>query len=479
MKSTWLDIKKTIQAAPKDPGVYIFYADKTPIYVGKAANLRGRLKSYLKITDYKTEALQNESTSLEPIVLRSDIEALIEESRLIKELKPKYNVLQRDDKSYSYVYFTKDVFPKILIGHQKPKPYTLTAKRYSRIGPFTDSGSLRTALNTIRRYFPYCTCMHSHLRDCLNAQIGKCLGFCCLATRDPAKRDKKTDPAVIASEAKQSYKNLGKIVPILSESRTLDRVTIGATSATKVGTRDDKKAEYAKNIRKIKAILRGQSQKLLKTLKNENEKMALEKIFEHKPYLVANGQSGLAKRVIRKNENQNSLLANRYTLNPTRVECFDNSHLTGKEAVGALTALVKVNGTWQSDKNSYRKFKIRSADTQDDPRMMAEVVGRRLRHPEWPYPELMIIDGGITQYRAAKSVFEKLKNEFPEIQKIKLISMAKPQKLVYGLAENDLPTSIEKLDKELRQVIEHAIYQTHHFVIRYHRNVRNKAFLGK
>ncbi len=451
------DIIAKIKNAPKDPGVYIFYTDKTPIYVGKAANLRARLKSYLKITDYKTEALQKESTSLEHIILRSDIEALIEESRLIKELKPRYNVLQRDDKSYSYVYFTKDKFPKILVGHQKPKPYTLVASRYSRIGPFTDSGSLRTALNTIRRYFPYCTCLQGHFRECLNGQIGKCLGFCCM--KNPEKVDLKA---------------------------------------------------YQKNIRSIKAILRGQSQKLLKTLENDTERFALEKIFEHQPYLnlrneperssrnpAAGGLGGFSKIQERSDtKTPPSRGQGNFSLEKIsglresvrRVECFDNSHLTGKEAVGALTALVKINGIWQSDKNSYRKFKIKSADTQDDPRMMAEVVERRLRHPEWLYPDLMIIDGGITQYRSAKSVFEKLRNEFPEIQKINLISMAKPQKLVYGLAhkataeglaENDLPTSIEKLDKELRQVIEHAIYQTHHFVIRYHRSVRNREFLPK
>jgi len=239
--------------------------------------------------------------------------------------------------------------------------------------------------------------------------------------------------------------------------------------------------------------LRGQSQKLLKTLTNEKEKLALEKIFEHKPFLGAVEQSasserlggGLARSNKPPREKKTSPLEAGYSgsekqlLDGAKVECFDNSHLTGKEAVGALTALVKMNGIWQSDKNSYRKFKIKSADTQDDPRMMAEVVERRLRHPEWRYPELMIIDGGITQYRAAKSVFEKLKNEFPEIQKIKLISMAKPQKLVYGLKDNDETTPIDQLDKEFRQVIERAIYQTHHFVIRYHRNVRNREFLPK
>ena len=124
-----------IKSAPKEPGVYIFRSGKKSLplrglplakgegvlYVGKAANLRARLKSYLKITDIKTEALHQEATRLDLIPLRSEIEALIEESRLIKELKPRYNVLWRDDKSYHYVYFTREAFPKIFIGQIRLK----------------------------------------------------------------------------------------------------------------------------------------------------------------------------------------------------------------------------------------------------------------------------------------------------------------------------------------------------------------------
>src|SRR3989344_5900303 len=175
MKST---IIQEIKSAPKEPGIYVFYNQKTPLYIGKASNLRNRLKSYLKVTDLKTQSLNNEASRLEYIILRSEIEALIEESRLIQELKPKYNVLWMDNKSYHYVAFTREKFPKIFITHKNLKIVNSKLK-ISLVGPFTDNAALRIALKTIRRYFPYCTCLRPHFRDCLNAQIGRCFGYCC------------------------------------------------------------------------------------------------------------------------------------------------------------------------------------------------------------------------------------------------------------------------------------------------------------
>ena len=392
-------IVEKIKTAPQLPGVYIFYGKQSKksevcLYVGKAANLRARLKSYLKITDIKTQSLQEEATRLERIILRSEIEALIEESRLIKELKPRYNVLWRDDKSYLYVYFTKGNLSKIFIGHVQPRRimnHELRIKGAGRIGPFTDGKALRLVLKLLRRRYPYCTCVKVHLRDCINAQIGKCFGYCC-------KKDAVGD-----------------------------------------------KAAYRKNISAIKKILRGQSKQMLKNLVGE-ERAALETIFQHKEFLQNNDLEKFPEGY--------------------RAECYDMSNFAGKEAVGAMTVLVKAApsvGGWRPDKNSYRKFKIKSASTRDDPRMMEEVISRRLNHPEWPYPDLIIIDGGLAQYRAALRVTA----QYPAASKIKIISFAKPEQKIIGW--DGEPSA------ELKKLVEEAIYRTHHFVIRYHRNVRHRA----
>jgi len=453
------EVIQKIKTAPQEPGCYVFYGSSSPkgsessdpsvktsgshepvLYIGKAANLRARLRSYLptaggpKNIDIKTDALDKETTRLEYLVLRSEIEALIEESRLIKELKPKYNIIWRDDKSYLYVYFTKDVFPKIFVGHEKPiskytrgTKYKVLSTKFARVGPFTDGGALRLVMKLLRRFFPYCTCTQLHLRECLNAQIGKCLGFCCNKIR--------------------------------TENEELS-------------------TKYRKNIRAIKTILQGNSQKILKVLTSEEEKMALEKIFEHKPFLLTTNNSKLETKNGAKDTEGLKFEVNGLVSIVRRVECYDNSNLSGKESVGAMTVLKRQETSdqrqeWVPDKNSYRKFKIKYAPGNDDPRMMTEVLQRRLNHPEWPYPDLIIIDGGLTQYRAAKRVLAT-RNQRQETSKIKLISMAKPHKQVYGLKPNDKPTPINELPTELQKLIEHAIYQTHNFVIRYHRQVRSR-----
>lgn len=385
-----------IKSAPKDPGVYIFYQGKIPLYIGKASNLKNRLQNYLKITDLKTKALHKEATNLKLLKLHSNIEALITESRLIKELKPKYNILWRDDKNYFYVAITNEKFPRIFITHQSLKA--------QYIGPFTDGASLKAILRLVRRFLPYCTCK-PHLRLCLNSQINNCPGYCC------------------------------------NKQITTTRKQI---------------ADYRKHINKIKNILTGKDKKFIRELKDPYELLVLEKIWQHQPYLEKQRRTFLIEQH-----------AN-YLEKVLRVECYDNSHLSGKEAVGAMTAWKKENGVWVVDKNSWRKFKIRGNYTEDDPRMMEEIVSRRFNHPEWPYPDLIIIDGGITQLNAAKRALQRS-------NVIKVISFAKPQQLIYGLEKNPVP--IFKLPMEFQNLIKTAIQNTHNFAVRYHKKVRGRLFI--
>ena len=428
-----------IQDAPSEPGVYTFYKGREVLYIGKASNLKNRLRSYLpasggpKITDLKTQSLHEEADNLEYTVLRSDIEALIEESRLIKLLNPKLNILWQDDKSYSYVYFSKEDFPRVFIGHQNLKPKFGKLKIGGKIGPFTDGGALRTVLKLLRRSFPYCTCLrqgygkaslsgHTHLRDCLNAQIGKCLGICC-------KKGTNNDNSKTNNEV----------------SRTNN--------------------QYKKNIRAIKAILSGK--KTLKNAADEKERLALKNIAAHKDFVGVSVSEPFVN---------SSPIRNLFMDSLRRVECYDNSNFAGKEAVGAMTVLVRTNNKllitnnadgWVADKSQWRKFKIKNTPTRDDPRMIEEILSRRLNHPEWPFPDLIIIDGGITQYRAAKRVLDEFHLQH-QTSNIKLISYANPQRKVIGMSQ---------APRELQELIERAIYQTHRFVINYHRTIRARNFL--
>lgn len=438
-----LQITKKINSAPKGPGVYIFYQDDKPLYVGKASNLKNRLQSYLRIADLKTEALHKETTDLELIKLRSNIEALIEESRLIKELKPRYNILWRDDKNYFYAAITKEKFPRIFITHQilTPKPHTPTP---DYIGPFTEGNPLKAVLRLLRKKFPYCG-HNSHFRICLDSQINNCPGYCC-------QRD------------------------------TNIQMHTNDTNNTNI-------KKYRKNIAKIKNILTGKDKKFIRQLKDPYELLVLEKIWAHEPYLesskfkvlssksLAAGQAGGRAKVKRENQNLET-----YNLNLiTNVECYDNSHLSGKEAVGAMTRWEsnveseKSKVDWTANESMWRKFRIRGNYTEDDPRMMEEIVSRRLNHPEWPYPDLIIIDGGITQFCAATKAFNNLKAKSLKLKAIKIISFAKPNQEVYGL--KPLPVPITELPEDFQKIIRMAIQNTHNFVIRYHRKVRQRQFL--
>ena len=465
-----------IKNAPKAPGVYIFYKNQIPLYIGKASNLKSRLQNYLKITDVKTQQLHEEADHLKIIKLTSSIEALIEEARLIKELKPQLNVYWRDDKNHFYVAFTNEKFSKIFITHQ-PNLKAKSCQLKTVLGPFTDGQALRLILKILRRHFPYCTCFARrlvrrnfseggslgeggfHLRHCLNAQINNCLGYCCQLNYLRDRED-----SLVA----------GKI--------------------------------YRKNINEIKNILSGKNKNILKKIVRPEDNWAAENILEHSQFLEREDDGAgrqLSEGSSRRHQ-KHGLFASAKSFDAERagglapllqagigavrrwaqeppvpednwrpasqfkkIECYDISNFAGKEAVGAFTVLVNKNGQWQSDQSQFRKFKIKyTKNTRNDPAMISEILQRRLNHPEWPYPDLIIIDGGIAQYKSAKNIFDDFLKTKNYKLKTDLISFAKPTKTINGSlnGSTNLPLII----------IEKAVHQTHRYVIGYHRQLRDK-----
>lgn len=423
----WKKIGTKVKNAPKTPGVYIFYERQNPLYVGKAANLRNRLQSYVnpphnrvmwgvKGADSKSERLREHATHLKLLPLRSEIEALIEEAKLIKTLDPPYNILWRDDKSYFYAAFTNDTFPRIFVTHKNLLPATSSLPPTNFIGPFTEGRALKLVLRMLRRNFPYCTCPRPHLRLCLNAQIGNCSGFCCIT----GNRQNK-----ISAEQIKRY-----------------RTNIGA----------------------IKNFLCGKPlKKFTENLKPE-EREALKKILAHREFLE-NFDSENTTR-------PSPIIATRFL-----IEGYDISHLAGREAVAGMTAwefsAEGEGGMLRARKEFWRKFIIRTAKPADDPAAIAETVIRRLNHPEWPYPDMMIIDGGLIQLNAARKIVKK----FGISKKIRVISFAKPGQLVYGLEKN--PERLDEAPLEFRKIIPKVIAETHNFAIRFHRERRRKYFLPR
>src|SRR5258708_32342760 len=208
------DLKKHIAKTPDTPGIYRFQnLLRQDIYIGKAASLKKRLNSYCKATDPRIRTMIAAAHHIAHIETESDIEALILESQLIKQKRPKFNIALRDDKQYFYVGFTRDEFPRIFLTHQPQLAKSAATRLFGTVaergssprsgdeetdgtgfkglgkrvwvaadfaGPFTDGAALKATLKFLRNIFPYCTCTQKHHNFCLNYHIGKCVGYCCL-----------------------------------------------------------------------------------------------------------------------------------------------------------------------------------------------------------------------------------------------------------------------------------------------------------
>lgn len=448
-----------IENAPRTPGVYLFFKKKEILYVGKAGQLRNRLSSYFrKDTLEKARRLIRESSRIEWRETNSEIEALIREAELIKKHRPKFNVLMRDDKNYFYVGITREGFSKVFITHQPHRAagakFLTTNRKLPTahfIGPFTGGSELKIALKLLRKIFPYCTCKTPHKRLCLNAQIDKCPGYCCL------KRE-------------------------------------GRGWNVESGKKKEK-AEYRKNIRNIKAILTGEKKNLVRELKKEMrsaakkqefEKAALlrdqmesvENIFQHRLTLERPIRSPLRRARLQKALGELFETSRKIQ----RAEAYDIADISGTAASGSM--VVFVDG--RPAKAEYRIFNIRTVAGISDVDMMKEVVARRLRHSEWQYPDFMVIDGGKGQLSAALSAVRS--SEFKVPSKTSSTPNSKPQTklLIVALAKREeelyfpnrkFPVRLDSLPSEAQRFFKHIRDEAHRFAVRFHRQRRRKALL--
>ncbi|MDO8495463.1 MAG: GIY-YIG nuclease family protein [bacterium] len=423
---------------PTTPGVYFFQDGKgKTLYIGKAANLKSRLGSYFKKQPHDTRitAMLARASKVRWQETPSEIEALILESQLIKKKRPPFNVLLRDDKQYFYVTFTADEFPRIYLTHQ-PQRYT------DYIGPFTDGHALRTTLKLLRRVFPYCTCKQKHHHPCLNFHLGKCAGYCCL---------KHHETANIKHETKEYGKNIKAIKKILT------------------GKKSNLSGELHKQMSQA-----AKKENFTKAIELRDKLGHLERVFENARII-----KGISERegILRDVQ-----LALELTKLPRRIEGYDISNIQGEMATGAMIAFT--NG--QPDTNEYRKFKIRLGNTPDDTAMLREVLSRRFNHPEWPFPDLILIDGGKGQLNAAIAaifnfqtpISNKFSNSKPQISEIPIIALTKNEKHRGDhifISNQKEPVALKDLPPAVSDFILHVDSEAHRFAIQYYRELHRKA----
>lgn len=444
---------------PHTSGVYVFLKQKTPLYIGKAADLKRRLVSYWrKNAGEKVRRLLTDATTLEWIQTESEIDALLKEAELIKQYVPKYNIAMRDDKNYFYAGITKEEFPRIFLTHQPntriknqnspPRRihgcYPSKAKQLafnSRIknvkkthnskfliqdsiyvGPFTSGIALKTALRLLRKVFPYCTCKIKHKRPCLNAEIERCPGYCCIL-------------------------NSGLHIKVKNQNG------------------------YRKNIKNIIAILCGKRKRLLTELKLEMRDTAkkqeferatqlrdqiagIENIFQHKIIMSETKNFKTTWSKIRK-DIQNILNTIK---NISRVEGYDISNISGTKATGSMA--VFIDG--MPAKSEYRKFRIKTVHQPSDVDMLKEVIRRRIRHTEWQFPDLMLIDGGKPQLNAVNSI---IRNRIP------LAALAKKEEELY-IKNRVLPIRLSILPQSTAFFFQRVRDESHRFAKKYHHKLR-------
>jgi len=384
--------KSNLSRLPTTVGVYAFKKGAKFFYVGKAANIKERVKQHKDLLGLAKE--------IGYIKTNSEIEALILEAKLIKKIQPKYNVLWRDDKNYFYVAITKESFPRVFITHQlKIKNCKL---KIDFIGPFIEGTSLKRALTYLRRTFPYYTSKSHPKGSCLWCHLKLCPG------PDPVK------------------------------------------------------SEYQKNIKNLVFVLEGSSRKVLNDLKRRMKKSSLLQEYE-KAAKIRDKITSL-ERVI----NPQQI--------PGRAEAYDVSNIQGEEAAGSMVTFI--NG--RPAKNFYRKFKIKISGKPNDVAMIKEILSRRLRHAEWPYPDLILIDGGKAQLNAALRAINLAKPSYrlglAKFGNIRIMSIAKKKNELF-IEGRKKPVLLKTLPREMFNLILQLRDEAHRFAISYHRKLRKKRLL--
>ncbi|OGZ70399.1 MAG: hypothetical protein A3F47_00805 [Candidatus Staskawiczbacteria bacterium RIFCSPHIGHO2_12_FULL_38_11] len=439
--------KNRLNNLPKTAGVYCFISRKETIYIGKAINIKDRVKNHFNQPSFRDNLFIEKVEKIGFINTDSEIEALILEANLIKKHQPKFNVIWKDGKNYFYVAITKDKKPVVFITHQPKKVLSskyqvLSIKRknipntkYSipntqYIGPFVEGNALKKTLKYLRKIFPFYTSVKHPKNACTWCHLGLCPG---------------PNPDLASYK-----KNIQKLKLILEGKR---RIVLNNLKREMQAYSKANKFEEAGKIRdRINAL----QQVMAHTKVIENTK--IENGIWYKTQQTLQGMLNLSKEI-------------------TKIECYDISNIQGKYAVGSM--VVFVNGA--PNKSQYKKFRIRMKNEPNDIAMLKEVLTRRLLHPEWGYPGVMLIDGGIAQLNVAINA----KKEFLEdltiakntrkAENIKIISIAKGKREL--LIEGAPKIPLKNLPQEIYNLIVALDDEAHRFAITYHKKVRKKALL--
>lgn len=528
-------IKSKLELLPTSPGCYI-HKDKngTIIYVGKAKNLRNRVRSYFRGShDTKTEALVSEIVDFEFIVTESNIEALLLEINLIKENKPKYNIMLKDDKSYPFIKITNERYPRLIITRQVKKDGGLY------FGPYPDVGAANEIKRLLDRIFPFRKCTNPPSKVCFYYHIGQCMAHTiCKKDEDYFKSMAQEVSEFLKGQDDKIIDELRGKMATAAQAMEFERAAEYRDLIQAIGTLRTKQRVMAKDlqnrdvfgyyvdkgwmcvqvffVRQGKLIERDVNLFPYYNDPDEDFLTYVGQFYQEKSHLVPNEvlipqdideeavkalvdtkifkpQRGEKKQLVNLAiKNARVSLEQKFNLleksvektqgaienlgrllqipTPVRIESFDNSNIMGTSPVSAM--VVFVNG--KPSKKDYRKYKIKTVVGPDDYASMREVIRRRygrVQRDGLTPPDLIVIDGGQGQVNIAKQVIqEELGLDIP-IAGLQKNDKHQTHELLFGD-----PLEVVELSRNSQEffLLQRIQDEVHRFAITFHRQLRSK-----
>lgn len=436
------DLLSQAKALPLRPGVYLFKDNnQRVVYVGKALSLKDRVGSYFSVGAHEKQSrIVGASISLDNIPTRSGFEALLLEANLIQKYQPKYNVSLRDGKSYLYIFIsTNETYP--IVSTCRKSDFTKSGKYYvfnnlkgEIFGPYTSAAIIRDVLKQLRRVFPYCQQVKFGKRPCFYSHLGLC---------NPCPSEILKLPTADQSDLKRQYRRNVLAIKRILEGK-LNKVEQDLVSQMR---------EFSKQMKYEQAA----------TFRNQIRRLQyVDQGHDVTPYLT-NPDFYFQTQ-------QDAVIQLLKILNPyfsqmdklTRIECFDISNLGTTSPVGSQ--IVFVDGI--PEKKEYKRYHIRTSRAPNDTACMREMLSRRLKHNDWPTPDLIVVDGGKPQLSTALEELKKVKLYIP------IIGLAKRlEQIVIAVPQGYKTLRLERNSQAL-QLLQQLRDEAHRFANTFQRKTR-------
>ncbi len=499
---------------PDTPGVYRMLNVKGDVlYVGKARSLKKRVGSYANTgkLPLRLKRMVSETVDMMFVTTHTEVEALLLESNLIKELEPVYNVVMKDDKSFPYIVLTNDHDFPLLAKHRGARN-----RVDDYFGPFASVGAVNRTINALHRAFMLRNCSDSYFaqrtRPCLQYHIKRCTAPCVgLISKEDYARNIDEIKAFLKGKSKEVQERMAAQMMEASERmdfETAARIQVfffrgGQNYGNKPyfpkhGPEDSDEdilsaftIQFYENKPVPPEIILSHPvseldllQQALETLSGGRVKLTLPQKGQRKDlveFVVRNAREALEQEKIKRTGEAKMLagVAALFSLDrpPERIEVYDNSHISGTNMVGAMI----VAGPEGLRKTAYRKFNIREADAADDYAMMREVLTRRFARavkegrgpgtPDWP--DLVLVDGGPGQLSAAQAVLDDL----GIADDVCLVCISKGPDRNAGrekFYQTDKAMFQLPIDDPVLHYLQRLRDEAHRFAITFHRSKRSK-----